>query len=119
MNPQKVEAIVHWLAPKPIKDVCAFVGFANFYRQFIDNFSTNVAPLIWLTQKDIPFVFDPHCHNAVEQLKLAFTQAPILQHFDPNLPCIVEANSSDYCTGGVLPQRDSNGILRSVAYFLH
>jgi hypothetical protein len=32
MDPQKVEAIVGWLATKNIKDVRAFVGFANFYR---------------------------------------------------------------------------------------
>jgi Reverse transcriptase (RNA-dependent DNA polymerase)/RNase H-like domain found in reverse transcriptase len=102
MDPKKIEAILAWQEPKNVKDVRAFIGFANFYRRFIDLFSTIVAPLISLTKKDVPFRFDSACRLAFEKLKKAFTSAPVLRHFDPDLPCVVEADSSDYATGGVL-----------------
>jgi hypothetical protein len=51
-------------------------------------------------------------------LKHAFTTALILQHFNPKLLIIVEANASNYVTARVLLQRDNNGILRPVAYYL-
>jgi hypothetical protein len=35
-----------------MKDVQAFVGFANFYQRFIDDFSALVAPIIALTKKE-------------------------------------------------------------------
>jgi len=31
MDPKKVEAIINWQEPKNVKDVRAFIGFANFY----------------------------------------------------------------------------------------
>lgn len=39
MDPEKVEAILSWETPFSVKDVQAFLGFANFYRRFIHNFS--------------------------------------------------------------------------------
>jgi len=35
MDPAKVEAVKDWLVPKHLKDVQAFLGFANYYRRFI------------------------------------------------------------------------------------
>jgi len=31
MDPKKVKAIVNWQEPKNIKNIRAFIGFANFY----------------------------------------------------------------------------------------
>ena len=94
MDPEKVSAILNWEAPKNIKDVRGFIGFANFYRRFIDNFSTLAAPLIRLTKKDARFDWTNPCQDAFDRLKAAFVTAPVLRHFDPLLPCVVEADSS-------------------------
>ena len=39
MDPAKVEAVRKWEAPTNVRDVRAFLGFANFYQSFIRNFS--------------------------------------------------------------------------------
>ena len=36
---------------------------------------------------------------------MAFTSAPILRHFDPNLETILECNASDYVVSGILSQK--------------
>jgi hypothetical protein len=117
MDPKKVQTIVDWEYPTNVKDVRAFLGFANFYRRFINDFSGLTTPLIALTKKDAKFAFDDPCQKAFDDLKRAFTTAPILQHFDPDLPIVVEADASDYVTAGILSQRDTEGTLRPVAYF--
>ncbi|MBW0588066.1 hypothetical protein O181_127781, partial [Austropuccinia psidii MF-1] len=42
-------------------------------------------------------------------LKEAFTSAPILSHFNPSLPTIVETDASDYALGAVLSQVNDSG----------
>ena len=41
----KVKAVKEWKMPTKIKEVESFLGFANFYRQFIKNFSHMAKPL--------------------------------------------------------------------------
>ena len=117
MDPAKVQAIQEWEYPLNVKDVRAFLGFANFYRRFIDQFSELASPLIALTKKGTAFIFSESCRIAFDQFKKAFITAPILRHFDPELPIVIEADASDYVTAGIISQRDSDGGLRPVAYF--
>ncbi|KAH0608774.1 uncharacterized protein H6S33_001002 [Morchella sextelata] len=117
MDPRKVETVKNWTVPKTVKDVQAFLGFANFYRRFIRGFSELASPLTRLTRKDISFEWMPEAQTALDTLKKAFTTAPILTHFDPEKEITVETDASDYVSAGVLSQYDDNGTLRPVAYF--
>jgi reverse transcriptase-like protein len=51
MDPVKVEGIAKWPTPTTMKDVRSFLGFCNFYRSFIANFSAVTHPLNDLTKK--------------------------------------------------------------------
>ena len=53
MSNDKVKIIQDWLEPKKVKDIQSFLGFANFHRWFIFNYSDIVIPLTRLTWKDI------------------------------------------------------------------
>ena len=53
MSLEKVKSIQDWPEPQKIKDMQSFFSFANFYRQFIDNYSGIVTPLTCLTCKGI------------------------------------------------------------------
>ena len=54
MSDDKVKIIQDWPKSKKVKDIQSFLGFANFYHQFIFNYLDIVIPLTHLTQKDIP-----------------------------------------------------------------
>ena len=79
--------------------------FANFYRRFIGSYSKISKPLTDLTKKRIPWEWSQQADEAFEELKRRFTTAPILRHFDPQLPIIVETDASDYAIGAVLSQK--------------
>lgn len=117
MDPKKVETIVNWKTPSCLTDVQAFVGFGNFYRRFIRNFSKIISPLVRLTKKGVPFDFDKGCGKAFDDLKTAFTEAPVLASFDWEKDVILETDASDYVSAGVLSQYGDDGILRPVAFF--
>src|SRR5205814_3149740 len=117
MDPEKVAAITDWESPRSVWDVQGFLGFANFYRRFIKHFSNIVRPLVNLTKKDVKFDWTVECERAFNDLKHRFTTALILAHFDPDLECVVETDSSDHTQGGILSQYDKDGVLHPVAFF--
>jgi len=80
ISDDKVKIIQDWLKPKKSKNIQSFLGFANFYYWFIFNYLDIVIPLIYLTQKDIPWKFNSFCQDAFNSLKKAFTSAPILTY---------------------------------------
>ena len=51
MDPAKVEAVLNWETPKLVKDVQCFLGFANFYRRFINKYSYICQPLFNLLRE--------------------------------------------------------------------
>jgi RNase H-like domain found in reverse transcriptase len=102
IDPAKVTAITNWEPPSNVKDVQVFLGFANFYRRFIDSFSRIIRPLVTLTRKGMRFFWSPACQIAFEALKDAFTSVFILRYFDPLREIFVETDASDYVSLGVL-----------------
>jgi hypothetical protein len=55
MSPDKIKVVKEWPTPKNVKDIQSFMGFVNFNRQFIPNFSKVAIPLTELTKKETPF----------------------------------------------------------------
>ncbi len=90
-----MEAIKTWPQPTTIKELQRFLGFSNFYRRFIQNYSTLTNPLTnLLRNKPKSLSWSIAAKEAFEKLKTSFTQAPILVHPDPERPFIVEVDAS-------------------------
>jgi hypothetical protein len=79
MDVKKTQIFVNWIAPSLVWDVQCFLGFANFNRIFIKDYSKIAAPLTRFIEKD-KFTWDEKAEEAFEMLKKAFTSAPILVH---------------------------------------
>ena len=104
MTTKKVEEITAWLPPQKVVDVQSFMGFPNFYRRFIKEFSKIGKPLTDLTKKGIKWNRTNSCQAAFDELKRAFTTGPILTHFDETRPTKLETDASDFALGAVLSQ---------------
>ncbi|KAK4684314.1 putative transposase, partial [Tremellales sp. Uapishka_1] len=117
MDTKKIESVLSWPTPKNVHDIRVFLGFANFYRRFIKNYSSTVTPLTALTVKDQPFAWTQRTQQAFDQIKSSFQTATMLSHFDPQQNIVVETDASDYAIAGVLSQPNHQGILHPVAFF--
>ncbi|QRW09554.1 Retrotransposable element Tf2 protein [Ceratobasidium sp. AG-Ba] len=98
-----------------IKEVQAFLGFVNFYRRFIAEFSKIARPLHDLTKKDTKFEWTQECQQAFEEIKKRVSQDPLI-HPDPDKPFILETDASGIAIGAILSQRGEDGYLHPVAY---
>ena len=68
-----------------------------------------------LTKKSEKFFWSDKCGRAFEELKQRFTSAPSLRHYNPELPCIIECDASDFAIGAVLSQ-EVEGRLHPFAF---
>ncbi len=106
MGKGKVEAITSWPRPTTIKELQRFLGFSNFYRRFIANYSSITSPLTDLLKGgNKSLSWDLGATKAFNRLKEAFTTAPLLVHPNPELPFIVEVDASTTGVGAVLSQQ--------------
>lgn len=120
MDPGKLATIRDWPLPRNVRELRRFLGFANFYRRFIHRFSDIAAPLTSLTKEGVHVEAGlqlPDVVKSFHDLKIAFTTAPFLLHFDFNKTCVIQVDSSGYALSAILSQPDDAGQLRVRAYY--
>jgi len=101
MNEEKIRTIRNWKEPTNVKGVQSFLGFANFYRRFIRDYSKITTSLSSLTRKYTLWEWGDKQQEAFEMLKGAMITEPILQHLDPEQPVTIETDASDYAIGAI------------------
>nr|GFB78954.1 reverse transcriptase domain-containing protein [Tanacetum cinerariifolium] len=101
----KVDVIAKQSYSTTVKGVRSFLGHADFYRRFIQDFSKIARPMTHLLEKETPFVFSKDCIDAFKTFKKKITEAPILVVPDWNLPFELMCDASDFAIGAVLGQR--------------
>ena len=102
--------------PRSVKDVQKFLGLANYYRQFVKDFAKIAKPLHEITRKETKWSWEEKQQKAFEELKKMFTMEPVLVTSDLNKEMRVEADASDFVTGGVLSIKCKDKRWRPVAY---
>ena len=102
MDPGKVKGVTNWPIPKSCKELQGFLGFLNFYRRFIENFSKVVHPLNTLTSEKLPFEWTAECQMAFEQLKEKITMVPALRMPNNNDPFHIKTDGSGIGIGAIL-----------------
>eukprot|EP00731_Ephydatia_muelleri_P033767 Em0037g31a len=92
------------------------LGFANYYRRFIQGFAEVAKPLHRLTEHAVNFSWTAECQEAFENLRSRLTRAPLLAFPDYTLPFVLDTDTSDLGIGAVLSQISSLGQEQVVAY---
>ncbi|KAI0999387.1 hypothetical protein K3495_g8806 [Podosphaera aphanis] len=116
IDPKKVACVQEWPTPRSVRDIQRFLGFANFYRRFIPEFSRLATPSTTLTKKGVQFSWNDRCESAFFRIKQAFIDEIMLAHFDPHRQTILETDASDFETAAILSQYDDSGKLRPIAF---
>ncbi len=129
-DPEKVQVMRDWKIPTTVRELRSFLGLCNFYRKFVQGFSTWAKPLTDILKstefkekfgiaftKTAPITLNPTEIEAVNSLKRALTEAPVLVIYDPNKPTEVWADASkeNQTVGAALMQDHGKG-LQPVAY---
>jgi hypothetical protein len=61
VDPAKVKEIVVWSIPTTFTEVQSFLGFARYYRRFIEGFSKVAKPMTSLLEKGREFKWYKKC----------------------------------------------------------
>ncbi|KAF8749312.1 hypothetical protein RHS01_10171 [Rhizoctonia solani] len=112
----KIKAVQDWPTPTKVKEVQSFLGFANFLRRFVANFSHMARPLHNLVKKDTVWKWESKEQEAFQGLKDAITNAPVLRHADPAKPYFLETDASGAALGSILSQRQEDGCLHPLGF---
>src|SRR5258706_5254917 len=114
MDLAKVAAIQNWLELRNIHDMQSFLGFTNFYCRFIADYSQMTLPLTNLCKKATPWNFGQRETTTFQTLKNAFSTAPVLCHWAPDLQMMVETDASDHTIAGILSVTTKDNEIRPV-----
>jgi len=116
MEEDKVEGVLKWPMPQCVRYVRKFLGLTNYYRRFVKNFAKVALPMNRLTRKDEKWKWGEEQQAAFEQLKSVFTTRPVLATPELDKEFRVEADASNFATGGVLSVKCDNDLWRPVAF---
>lgn len=109
-----------------MSELRTFLGFASYYRRFVEGFAQVAAPLHRLVAKagggkvssrrqELAALWSEQCEQAFRTLKQKLTTTPVLAYADFKLPFILEIDASHLGLGAVLSQ-EVEGKVRPVAY---
>ena len=87
-------------------DVRSFLGLANYFRKFVQGYSSLAAPLTALTQASVAWKWGPEHQAAFDGIKDMLCQAPVLAPPDTSAPFELVSDASLLGTGAVLLQND-------------
>jgi hypothetical protein len=112
MDPVKVQAVTDWEIPHNAKisegekrtSVREFLGFTQFCKDKIPDYSEIAAPLTDLTKEKRTFRWGEKEQRSFDKLKHAFTTAPVLMPLNENAPKMTFTDASDRSIGGVVVQ---------------
>ncbi len=116
MEEDRISKILNWPEPESVHEAQSFLGFANFYHQFVKEFSRIAQPLRDITKKaaqrpkkDIALrkkdFLTPEACRSFQKLVATFTTSPFLVHLDAKRPIKLEINSSGYAIFGISSQK--------------
>jgi RNase H-like domain found in reverse transcriptase/Reverse transcriptase (RNA-dependent DNA polymerase)/Integrase zinc binding domain/Chromo (CHRromatin Organisation MOdifier) domain len=123
MDPTRVEAIREWPEPQNFKDLQIFLGFANYYRRFIEGFSHIARPLSDMLKGSKngkifgSWTWGEKQVHAFRWLRDAFTRAPVLAHFHPERRLAIETDASSFAASAILTQLGDDNHWHPVAYW--
>lgn len=115
-DPEKIESITGFPAPRKIKDLRAFLGLTGYYRRFIPEYAKTIEPLLELLRKNTKWRWTENHDRVMDDIKKLFLKNVHVYHPTKEGKYVLNCDASDYAIGGVLYQIDSNGEHRIIGH---
>ncbi len=112
----KVVAILEMPNPTDVHTLKSFIRLCNYYRIYVQDFSTIAHPLYALLQKDVAWTWNEKAQEAFNTLKEKLSKLPILRRPNYNKVFILHTNQSALGIGVILGQLDEEGKKYVIAY---
>ena len=107
-------------APRTDTELMSFLGFANYYREFIKGYADKVYPMQQLMRnKGKKFEWNEKAQAAFENLKRELCEAPVLGMPTEKSMYVLDTDASVVAISGILHQEQEwNGrtVPRPIAY---
>src|SRR5258706_11928607 len=116
LEEKKVTDVRNWPVPKNIKQLKGFIGFCNFYCQFLKNFSIVARPLHELDKKGVTWKWEKTQQDAFDALKDLILSEPCLAHADLDKSFRMQMDTLAYAYGAALSQKQQDGKYHPVAF---
>jgi hypothetical protein len=101
-----------WPAPKTVRDIAKFIGFAQFYARFIHIFELRIAPLQGITKQEytdpVAQYWSEAAQHPIDDMKNAILADPCILHFDYWKLIVLRTDFSCLSFGWVLYQSGDN-----------
>ncbi len=104
-DPEAVEPVLSWRPPRNLKEMQRFLGFANYYGDFIQDFSARANPLKQLTRRSVEYKWSDECQKTFDELKKLLTSGPVLKLADSTGRFFLDTDASAVAIAAVLSQR--------------
>ena len=119
-DPEAVEAVLTWKAPKTDTQLMSFLGFANYYREFIKGYADKIYPMQRLMRnKGKKFTWTDEAQVSFENIKRELCEAPVLGMPTVKGMFVLDTDASVVVISGILHQEQEwNGrtVLCPIAY---
>ena len=119
-DPEAVKAVLTWKAPRTDTQLMSFLGFANYYREFIKAYADKVYPMQRLMRsKGKKFEWNEEAQTTFENIKRELCEAPVLGMPTEKGMYNLDTDASVVVISGLLHQEQEwNGrrVLRHIAY---
>ena len=119
-DPEAVEAVLTWKAPKTDTQLMSFLGFAIYYREFIKGYADKIYPMQRLMRnKGKKFTWTDEAQVSFENIKRELCEAPVLGMPTEKGIFVLDTDASVVAISGILHQEQEwNGrtVLRPIAY---
>ena len=116
-DPSKIKAIQDLPSPTTYRHLRSFLGFAGYYRKFIERFAETAAPLFSsLKKRKKNFIWSEEDEQAFRDLKAKLTEYTSLSYPNWAKQFILDTDCSELAMGAVLAQLDDNQDEKPIAF---
>lgn len=117
-DPEKVSALKRIATPTNVTEIKRILGLDSYYRRLIPNLASMSEPLINLTRKNVPFVWNDERKSSFESIKNSLSSDLCVACYDHKKETRLKTDACLIGIGGILQQKNDRGEWMIIACYL-